>query len=212
MRLIRHAGTWVPLLLALMFAVAWWNARDHELTWERPLAYGIGALSLAFGTYALVQIARRPHKEHAAALLLFFIYQKVSLALVFGLIFFLSVNLLYPGLLPGLADSEWSEDLTYALLVSSILAAAVVNMLLFFGRKRGWLDVPVDPVPGRSVITSIRRRRRDQKRNWRTEQDERADRLDERGRRQSERGAAQDARGAAQDRRDERDGRKDEDG
>lgn len=41
--------------------------------------------------------------------------------------------------------------LIYPVLVASVAATAVVNILLHFGRPRGWLDAPCEPVPFRPL-------------------------------------------------------------
>jgi hypothetical protein len=49
----------------------------------------------------------------------------------------------------------------FALLVATLFSMSLANFFLWLGNKRGWLDLPVDPVPGRSFLRSLYRRLHD---------------------------------------------------
>lgn len=152
MTVIRHAGTWLPGMI-VFFAVV--TAVDElfrdELTWERVVIYGTATVALMFGAWALIQMARLSRGGYPSFLLLTFIYQKITLTLVFGVITMIQIAEHMPEF------PHPPEGTLYPILVGSIIATSCVNIVLFFGRTRGWLEMPVDPMPFRSYIRNKRR-------------------------------------------------------
>lgn len=148
---IRHAGTLLPLFLLVMFVLALEAALQGELTWERPATYGLTAFSLVFGVTALVKMVRNPAGVHPSFFLLTLLYQKASLLLIYLAIFAQGLKLVYPRTPFAVPD-----PIIFALLVSASCAVIVANLLLFFGRKRGWLEAPVDPIPGGAFRPDVR--------------------------------------------------------
>lgn len=154
MKFLRMAGTWIPLFLAVVFVIAYYDASHGMLTWERPLTYLTGGVSLFFGLWALIDIARLPRGEFPTLFMLSLIYQKVFLCLIYASLVGFTAHEVFPWV------PQISEPLLFALFVASTLATSMVNWLLWFGRKHPWLEAEVDPVPFRPIWRRSRSRRR----------------------------------------------------
>lgn len=180
MRFLRMAGTWIPVFLGVVFVAAFLDGTYGTLTWERPLTYAIGFVSLIFGLWALVEIARLPRGEYPTLFMLSLIYQKLFLSMIYASIFGLSAHDIL-GWIPAMPGA-----MLFALLVSSTLATSMVNWLLWLGRKHPWLEVEVDPIPFRPIWQRFRegQRRRSRRADY-----------------QDERRATDDARRSQDDRR-----------
>ena len=152
--LIKHAGTWMPLIVIGFVVLAAINQAVHtKLTWELLIVYGVGATSLLLGTWALIQLARYSQGRYPSFLILSFIYHKLALAVLFVAIFMFAANRFVPWF------PHFPEALTYPLLVGSVAATAILNGVLFHGRTRGWLEEEVDPMPFRALFREWRSRR-----------------------------------------------------
>lgn len=143
---IKHLGTYIPLLIfvAMLLAVA--TTLDGVLGWERVTLYEVTAISALLGGWALIQMARLSHGQFPSVFLVTLIYQKVFL-----FIFWQAVTLITYHTPPVATEGFW-QILAYGFLLDSSVTMVIVNGILFFGRKRGWLEREVDPVPFRSFM------------------------------------------------------------
>jgi hypothetical protein len=148
----RFAGTWMPLVLLALFSLALGDAHFDELTWERLVVYLLGALSLPFGIYRLVHMARMPTGEHPTFLILGFIYESVCFFFIYTTISLLVIQ--------DLAHFQWHvpDSLLFAILVSAVASTAMLNVVvLFLGGRWGVLQEPSDPMPFRALLRWWRR-------------------------------------------------------
>lgn len=137
------------LLVALLYA-AYHESAGDGLTWERPATYLLAVLSLPFGFYRLIRLARHAHAEHPSYFLLGIIYETACFFAVYVAVSVFALNDLYPGV-PVI-----SEDLTFALLVAAIFMTSIVNfVVLFLGGRHGTLEEPADPVPFRVWLRRV---------------------------------------------------------
>lgn len=80
------------------------------------------------------------------------IYQKLTLDLIYITLTINSTNLLYPQFF------EIPEWVVWGMFIGCSITICVVNLILFFGPKRGWMEDQTDPIPGRSVLQNLRDR------------------------------------------------------
>ncbi len=137
----------MPLLVlgGIVAATADQFLRDGRPTWELPIVYAFAALSFPFGIVALTQMARYSARRHPSFILYAFIMQKLCNELLFLAATMIGYNR-YISEVP-----TFPRTIAYPLLTASVTATAIVNFVLWFGRKRGWLEEPVDPVPFRRM-------------------------------------------------------------
>jgi hypothetical protein len=188
-RIIKHSGDLMPLLIATLISSAYLVGLDG-LTWERPLSYGSTALCLLLGIWGLVVLARRPAGAYPSVMSVTFIYQKALLFVVYTLITIASIGAVYDDLyttasqvsgVPGEILRAFLEAIypvtqvpdlvVWSLLVGCSATVSIVNLIIFFGRNRRWLETETDPVPGRSIINALRKdnpKRKEEKRDGTT--------------------------------------------
>lgn len=156
MKIVRHAGTWVPLLVlgGITIAAIDQFLRGGRPTWELPIVYAFAALSFPFGIVALCLMAYYSVRRYPSFILYTFIMQKICNELLFLSATMIGYNR-YISEVP-----TFPPTIAYPLLTASVTATAIVNFVLWWGRKRGWLEAEVDPVPFRQFVQGIRTRRR----------------------------------------------------
>lgn len=153
-RVARGVGTWLPVAILLLSGAAYVDALMSDLTWERPVAYFSGFVSLFFGLWAIFDMMNVDRDGYTSFFLLTLFYQKLCLMVTFLSIFFFAANEVLPWV-PAI-----SEALLFALLVSSISALVFVNFGIYLGRRYEFLDLTVDFVPFRPLYRRWRSRRR----------------------------------------------------
>lgn len=143
--LVGCVGTVLPIVIVVSFFFSIGSSAATNLTWQRPTIYAITAVSLLLGIIGLVRMCRQPLGEHPSVFMITMIYQKVTLDIIYWVLTLNTINLLYPRLW------EVPEWITWGLFIGCSITICVVNLLLFFGPKRGWMDQESDPVPGRAL-------------------------------------------------------------
>lgn len=146
----RGVGTWLPVVIVLLSTAAYVDALVSDLTWERPVAYFSGFVSLFFGLWAVFDMMNADRDGYTSFFLLTIFYQKLCLMVTFASIFFFAANDVLPWV-PAV-----SEPLLFALLVSSISALVFVNFGIYFGRRHEFLDLTVDFVPFRPLYRRLK--------------------------------------------------------
>lgn len=153
MRFVRYAGTLIPGTLMAVFALAAFEASRDPLTWERPATYALTLASILLGLEALLKMGREPVREYPSLFLLTLIYQKVALLVLMAGVLLSSLEAI-----TGLVVVP--DYLLFGLLVASCSSILIVNLVLFFGRRRGWLEQEADPIPFRFLFRRSGRSRR----------------------------------------------------
>lgn len=143
---IKHLGTYIPLLIlvGMIFAVV--SAHDGFIGWERNILYQVTAISALLGGWALFQMARLSHGQYPSVFLVTLIYQKVFLFIFWQTATIITYHA------PSSPVENAGALIAYAFLLDSSVTMVIVNLILFFGRKRGWLEHQVDPMPIRSLL------------------------------------------------------------
>jgi hypothetical protein len=135
---------------------AYLDAHYGELTWKRPASYVWGMAWHTAGLYVLTQMVYQSMRESGKAplLLLSFTYQKYLFVLTYAGLALHSSGSIWLNLL------RWfSEDLIFALFISTTMSSSVVNFVLRFGWLRRWLEEDADLIPARPLRRRLRRRR-----------------------------------------------------
>ncbi len=143
MRTIKYAGTLIPLFLLVTFVLGLESALDGSLTWERPAVYGFTVVSLIFGQVALIQMSRFSLGDNPSLLLLLLNYENAALLATYLGILAAAMKSIYPESIFALPD-----PVIFGFLVSASATLGLTRFILYFGRKRGWIEAPVDPMPG----------------------------------------------------------------
>jgi RsiW-degrading membrane proteinase PrsW (M82 family) len=157
----REAGTWLPVLAALVFVLGFNGSEDHQLTLTRMAAYLGAVVSLPLGIVALVRMMRRPHGGHPSFFLVMMFYKGIFVWLVFLASFGRVLFAEYPGYVPD--NVAFGQPFVYALLVDAALSLSLLNLLLFasvFSVGYGLLQLECDPVPFRRAWKALRQRGR----------------------------------------------------